>query len=109
MARSATLRASDFDFARLLAYECREGGDNPSGWREHWFEVAAKHVGADFGTWGEIKGIMQGRPQDLGTCGWGVEQGFDKAGWEAALAVFKQTPELVFFSKYCFVYQKFYL
>jgi len=89
------LRASDVRAAYLLAGECRELGDDPLGWRRHWYRQAAALAGADVVMGGEMAGVRAGRPRELGTFDWGWENGFNRAGWEAALVEFRDHPDLV--------------
>jgi DNA-binding CsgD family transcriptional regulator len=95
MSQSSWLRASDVRAAYLLAGECRELGDDPILWRQHWYRRAAALAGADVVMGGEMAGARAGRPRDLGTISWGWENGFNRAGWDAAVAEFRDDPNLV--------------
>ena len=95
MARSREVRGSDVRAAYLLAGESRELGDDPLVWRRHWYRRAAEISGADIVMGGEMAGVRAGRPRALGTFDWGLENGFNRLGWEAAMVEFRDHPDLV--------------
>lgn len=94
MSKSAHLRAQDVRAIYLLVGECRELGDDPIAWRQHWFREAALLSGADVAMGGETAGIRKGRLLSLGTTDWGWENGLNRAGWDAAVAVCAQDPSM---------------
>jgi DNA-binding CsgD family transcriptional regulator len=95
MSRSNRLRLAHLRAAYLLAAECRELGDDPHLWRRHWLRIAASLVGADIAVSVETAKVRAGEPRDLGFAEWGWENGFNRAGWEAALAEFHDHPDLI--------------
>lgn len=92
MAKSDAVRAEDVRAVVRLVGECRDLGDNPRAWREHFFRELGRLVDAPVAVGGEQGGFTTGRPRDLGTYDVGWENGFDRAGWVAALAEGQKDP-----------------
>jgi DNA-binding CsgD family transcriptional regulator len=89
MSRPGKLRASDVRAAYLLAGECRELGDDPVIWRQHFLTGLARMTGAGFGVSAEIGDGKQASRYDLGTIDSGDGKGFDRAGWLRMLGEFQ--------------------
>lgn len=94
MSKSAHLRAEDIRAIYLLVGECRELGDDPIVWRQHWFRGTALLSGADIAMGGEAARMRAGQLHELGTTDWGWENGFNRAGWVEALAELHRDPRL---------------
>jgi DNA-binding CsgD family transcriptional regulator len=77
MARAAALRAADFRAIARVTGECRDLGDDPMVWREHWFEQLGRLCGADLVVGGDTVTRPGGRVHGVEPVGWGWENGFD--------------------------------
>lgn len=85
VSRSARLRTADVRAIHVLVGECRDLGDDPVAWRHHLAAGAARLADADLALAGELAGFWADRPRDLGGVPWGLDNGFDAAGWQKAL------------------------
>ena len=94
MARSASLRLSDARAIYRLVGECRELGDDTVRWRLHLFAGLATQTGAGVVMGGELVGVRDGRTAHAGLTDWGWENGFDRRGWERAMAEMAADPRL---------------
>jgi len=92
MSRTALLRLADLRAVHDLTAECRDLGDDPGGWRRHWFRGVARLTGADLGVGGEKSLPRVGTPVHLGAADWGFENGFDPTGWVEAIKEFHRDP-----------------
>jgi DNA-binding CsgD family transcriptional regulator len=92
MSKSARLRPSDFRALLRLTHECRDLGDDPRRWREHWFRELARMVAGGVVVGGELAVGQTGIPRDLGTVDVGWELGFDRTGWLNSLALLRDDP-----------------
>jgi DNA-binding CsgD family transcriptional regulator len=93
MARSSRNRATDIRSAYLLAGECRELGDEPKLWREHYARGLSRLIGCDLALVVETRDCLGPKPVDLGVAEWGWENGYSRTGWAAALAEFERNPQ----------------
>jgi DNA-binding CsgD family transcriptional regulator len=64
---------------RLLG-ECRELGDDPVIWRQHFLGGVARLVDADLAAGGEMHGCLTGALSTPGASLWGFDHGFDLNG-----------------------------
>ena len=94
MSHSARLRISDIHILYRLVGECREMGDDPILWRRHFFAGLAGRTGAGVVLGAEMVGMRAGRVAQLGTADWGWEDGFDRTGWDRAVAEMAADPTL---------------
>jgi DNA-binding CsgD family transcriptional regulator len=94
MSRSARLRIEDIRILYRLVGECRELGDDPILWRRHLFAGLAARTGAGIVLGAEIVGVRTGGVAHIGTAEWGWENGFDRAGWDRAMAEMTADPSL---------------
>jgi len=92
VSKSALLRLSDVRSLYLLAGECHDLGDDPNEWRRHFSAKLAHLVGADLVFAGELRGMQGGRPGDIGNVAWGLDTGFNVAGWLRALEYLSYDP-----------------
>lgn len=92
MSKATDLRNTEIRALYELAGECREQGDDPHRWREHFSRRLAELIGADLVFCVETAGCKRKSPRDLGVAEWGWEQGFNRAGWARALAEFHHNP-----------------
>lgn len=76
MARSTRLRPDDWRGVFQLAGECREVGDDPAVWRDHWLRTVVGLVDADLGHFGEQVVQSDYTARDRGVVVWGHQQGF---------------------------------
>jgi len=91
--KSASLRLRDIRALSEMTHECRDRGDDPVAWRQHWFKRLAEFIDADLVVGGELAGLRSGRPRDLGTTAYGWENGFDPGGWARALELLQTDPD----------------
>ncbi len=89
MARSACLRAADFQAVHSLAGECRELGDDPVLWRRHQLAGLGRLTGGEFCVAAEVGDGKQPSRSDLGTVDSGADNGFNRAHWLRALTEFR--------------------
>jgi DNA-binding CsgD family transcriptional regulator len=94
MARSATLRFSDLRAIFHLVGECRELGDDPTRWRLHLFAGLARLTGGGIAMGSELVGIRSSRIVMVGAVDWGWENGFNRVGWERAMAELAANPQM---------------
>jgi DNA-binding CsgD family transcriptional regulator len=93
VSHSNAVRACDVRAIFRLVGECRELGDQASGWWPHFLAGLGKLVGAGWGLGAEIGGCPHGpRLRELGTSTWGWENGFDLQAWLRMLATFERDP-----------------
>jgi hypothetical protein len=79
MTKTQSITDADIrEIFRILG-ECRELGDDPIAWRQHFYGEAAKLIGADLLVGGELTGCLQGQISTPGTAVWGEEHGFHLA------------------------------
>jgi DNA-binding CsgD family transcriptional regulator len=86
MSRSARLRVDDLRAIHQVVGECRDLGDDPVAWRQHWFGHLARTTGAGLIVGGEVTGGCSGPIQPVGTAERGWENGFDRAAWLRVMA-----------------------
>jgi DNA-binding CsgD family transcriptional regulator len=91
--KSARVRSRDLWAAVRLAGECRDLGDDPTVWREHWFAGVAALAGAGLVLGGEKGGLRTGPGRTLGTAAWGFQHGFNPVGWEQVVAAYDRDPD----------------
>jgi DNA-binding CsgD family transcriptional regulator len=86
MPQSRIVSAVDIRAMFRLIGECRELGDDPITWRQHFYGQLAELIGADFAAGGEMAGCIGGRISTPGAALWGADHGFDLRGlmfvWE---------------------------
>jgi DNA-binding CsgD family transcriptional regulator len=90
--KSSLLRASDVRKVYEIVGECRELGDDAHVWRRHFAARLGGLIGADLILCVEAAGCRGRRPRDLGVAEWGWDSGFNRSGWERAVAEFHQNP-----------------
>jgi len=92
--KSSRLGEEDFRAVYRLIGECRELGDDPVIWLQHFYAGLARLIGADVVMGGEMGGVPFGPMRTLGVTDWGFDlnRGFDRKGWLAALAWFDADP-----------------
>ena len=88
MAQSCALRERDFRAIWRVIGECRELGDAPILWRQHFLASLSPLVDADVSNGGEMAVPVSGPPRDLGVTEWGWHAGFNRQGWVVALERF---------------------
>jgi DNA-binding CsgD family transcriptional regulator len=88
MAQSSALRERDYRAIWRLVGECRELGDDPTLWRQHFLASLSPLVDADISNGGEMSIPDSGPPHDLGVTEWGWHAGFNRHGWVIALERF---------------------
>lgn len=93
MSKSSHIRTADIHLLYRLAGECRDVGDDANVWRHHFAEGLARLVGADLVFAGELVGLRAGQPADLGSIPWGLDAGFNAAGWLKALEYLSRKPD----------------
>src|SRR5262245_48738928 len=84
MSKSARIRVSDLRAILETVSECRDLGDDPVVWREHFLAALAKLVGADGVMGGELTGLRAGRPADIAAIHFGWETASARNRWEQA-------------------------
>jgi DNA-binding CsgD family transcriptional regulator len=95
MSRSSILRLTDFRTAFRLVGECRELGDDPTRWHRHLFVGLARLAAGGIVMGGELVGARSGRASQIGSVDWGWEEnGFDRRGWELAMAMLRSDPRM---------------
>ena len=94
MPTSARLRLSDYHAIHRLTGECRELGDDAAAWRRHLFAGLAALVGAGVVMGGEVAGVRAGQTTHTGLTDWGWGGGFDRRGWDLAMAEMAADPSL---------------
>lgn len=86
MPKSQVIKHSDVAAMLRLIGECRELGDDPAIWRQHFLGVIAKLIDADLSSGGEVTGCLTGRVASPGVALWGFDHGFNLDGlrilWE---------------------------
>jgi DNA-binding CsgD family transcriptional regulator len=92
LAKSAALRLCDLRAAYRLVGECRDLGDDPTGWRIHLGAGVARLTGAGWSLVAEMEACVRGPRRDLGTAVWGWENGFNQAAWIRVLTGFQRDP-----------------
>lgn len=95
MPKSARLRVQDIRQIMTLVGECRELGDDATVWRLHWFAGVAQLIGAGLVLGGEVVDVRAGRTRYVGTTDWGWANGFNRLGWDRALAEMAADPSLM--------------
>lgn len=93
MPRSSATTAADRRALITLTHECRDRGDDAVCWRTHWAAGLARLIDADCGMSGELGGLLTGAVRDLGNVAWGLDRGFDVAGYLAGLAYLEDHPQ----------------
>jgi DNA-binding CsgD family transcriptional regulator len=83
----AQLRA----IARLLG-ECRELGDDPVVWRQHFYAGLGRLLGSELVLGGEVAGCLKGPMRMSGGTAWGFEHGFDIRGYQLLGENFAKDP-----------------
>jgi DNA-binding CsgD family transcriptional regulator len=92
MADSSIIHLADVrEITRLLG-ECRELGDDPIVWRQHFMARLGQLVGAEVLLVGEVGGVLTGELAMIGGTAWGFEHGFNLAGYLALGEVFAEGP-----------------
>jgi DNA-binding CsgD family transcriptional regulator len=81
MEKSKWIGLADVQAMLRLIGECRELGDDPIVWRQHFCAGLAEMVGADVVTSGEMIGCLSGRFRIPGGTAWGFDRGFNIAGF----------------------------
>lgn len=94
MAYSSALRVSDVHAVYQLVGECREVGDDPVGWHLHLFAGLGRLAGGGVAMGGEWAGARSGQTVGVGLVDWGWENGFNRIGWERAVAELRDNPRL---------------
>lgn len=92
MADSTTISIEDVCAITRLIGECRELGDDPLVWRQHFLASLGQLIGAELLLEGEVGGCVAGNVQVLGGTAWGFEHGFKLAGYLALGRVFAEGP-----------------
>lgn len=92
MSTSSQIRIAEIHAVYQVIGECRELGDDPEIWRQHFFKQLAQLVSADLVIGGEMASLKSGQPRDLGTTVYGWENGFNPRGWERALELLQTDP-----------------
>jgi hypothetical protein len=88
MSRPSSPNAEDIRAVHQLTGQCRELGDDARLWRRHLFAGLAALSRAGVVMGGELAGVRAGRTAHTGLTDWGWENGFDRTGWERAMAEF---------------------
>jgi DNA-binding CsgD family transcriptional regulator len=83
MGKSKCVSLAEVQAIVRLVGECRELGDDPVVWRQHFCAGLARMVGADLSMSGEMAGIVRGPIRMAGGTAWGFENGFNLAGYQA--------------------------
>lgn len=94
MSPSSRLRVADVRAVSQLVGECRELGDDPFVWRRHFFVGIGTLAGAGVVMGGEVAGIRAGGTRHIGLTDWGWKNGFNRVGWERAMAEMSADPSL---------------
>jgi DNA-binding CsgD family transcriptional regulator len=94
MPQSASLRISDLRTVYQLVGECSELGDDPIGWHLHLFAELARLIGGGVVMGGEFAGLRSGRAVGVGLVDWGWDNGFNRLGWERAMAELAANPQM---------------
>lgn len=94
MPRSARLRVQDVRRIASLVGECRELGDDSTEWRRHLFAGLGGLAGAVVVMGGELAGVHAGRVTYTGITDWGWANGYNRLGWERAIAEMAADPAL---------------
>ena len=86
MAQSKQIKCSDVQEMLRLIGECRELGDDPIIWRQHFMAGVARLVDADVSAGAEMEGCLNGPQRTPGVAVWGFQHGFNVEGlqiiWE---------------------------
>ena len=86
MAKSKTIKNSDLAAMFRIVGECRELGDDPLIWRQHFYGSLAGLIDADLAAGGELFDCIKAPIRTPGAALWGFEHGFDLSGlmlvWE---------------------------
>jgi len=92
MSDSTTIRIDDVRAITRMIGECRELGDDPSIWRQHFMAQLGQLIGAELLLGGEVGGCLAGKLQVLGGTAWGFEHGFKLEGYLALGSIFAEGP-----------------
>jgi hypothetical protein len=83
MSEPMSIRLADLRQIVQLLGECRELGDDPMVWRQHFNAGLGRLVGAELVMSGETVNILRGEVQLRGGTAWGLDHGFSAAGYVA--------------------------
>lgn len=86
------LRSADWQKIYALVQQCRELGDDPTIWRQHFFAGLMQLAGGDVIVGGEMSGCQRGPLSTVGITDHGFEAGFNRQGWVNALDQFERDP-----------------
>ena len=92
MAKSNRVSLAEVRAMVRLLGECRELGDDPVVWRQHFGAGIARMVGAELVTTGEVTGCISGMVQVPGGTAWGFENGFNLAAYRTLVEGCSQDP-----------------
>ncbi len=92
MADSTLINLEDVRAITRIIGECRELGDDPIVWRQHFLASLGQLVGAELILTGEIGGVLSGQVCMPGGTAWGFEHGFNIEGYQALGQLFAEGP-----------------
>ncbi len=94
MSRSKQVSVHDIHLIYRLIHECREMGDDPVLWRQHWLDGLDRRLGAGVTMGGEMRDVRAGMAAHDGFTERGWEQGFNRKGWERTLSELDDDPQM---------------
>lgn len=92
MADSTCISLDDVRAITRIIGECRELGDDPYVWRQHFLSSLGHLVGAELMLGGEVGGAIAGDVRVPGGTAWGFEHGFKLEGYLALGEIFAEGP-----------------
>jgi DNA-binding CsgD family transcriptional regulator len=92
MADSTRISMADVREITRIIGECRELGDDPFVWRQHFQERLSKLVGAELVLSGEVGGAISGNVCVPGGTAYGLEHGFRTEGYMELGQIFAEGP-----------------
>jgi DNA-binding CsgD family transcriptional regulator len=93
MPRSNQLRALDIAQIQNLIHECRDLGDDPNHWREHFGAGLARLTDSEGAIVGTLAGLRRAQIKNVGGVVWGFGPGgFNLDAWIQAVAYLENDP-----------------
>ncbi len=92
MADPTTIHSADVRAITRIIGECRELGDDPFVWRQHFMASLGHFVGADLVLGGEVGGAISGNVCIPGGTAYGFEHGFKLEGYQRLGELYAEGP-----------------
>lgn len=92
MADSTSISFEDVREITRIIGECRELGDDPFVWRQHFMASLSRLVGAELVLCGEVGGAISGKVCVPGGTAYGFEHGFNLEGYQRLGELYAEGP-----------------